>query len=118
MLLELQTFCGSNPGQVEVVDVDADAQLRTRFGHKVPVLLLDGLPVCHGQFDADEVRRLLCARGKRDTQPLLGSPGSASAVLPEPVERLRPPILRRFGVIARTIVRVETMLRVRIDIDA
>ena len=62
MLLELQTFCGSNTGQVEVVDVDADAQLRTRFGHKVPVLLLDGSPVCHGQFDADEVRRLLRKR--------------------------------------------------------
>jgi Glutaredoxin-like domain (DUF836) len=62
MLVELQTFCQSNCGQVEVVDVDADVQLRTRFGHKVPVLLLDGLPVCHGQFDAEEVRRLLRER--------------------------------------------------------
>jgi thioredoxin-like negative regulator of GroEL len=62
MLTELQTFCRSDSGQFEVVDVDGDVQLRTRFGHKVPVLLLDGLPVCHGQFYAEEVRRLLRER--------------------------------------------------------
>ncbi len=59
MLAELQTFCASSSGEIEVVDVDAEAQLCTRFGHKVPVLLVDGALVCHGRFDADEVRRLL-----------------------------------------------------------
>ena len=59
MLAELQTFCGTDSGQIEVLDVDTSPVLRGRYGHKVPVLLLDGLPVCHGRFDSDEVQRQL-----------------------------------------------------------
>jgi len=59
MLVELQTFCASNPGEIEVVDIDTTPSLRGRYGHKVPVLMLDGLPVCHGRFDPAELRRLL-----------------------------------------------------------
>lgn len=59
MLAELRSFCGSRAVAIEVVDVDVDPQLRRRFGHKVPVLLLDGEPVCHGRLDAPEVERLL-----------------------------------------------------------
>jgi hypothetical protein len=59
MLSELETFCTSNPGEIEIVDVDASPSLRARYAHKVPVLMLDGVPVCHGRFDPDEVRRLL-----------------------------------------------------------
>lgn len=45
--------------EVSVVDVDSDAALRTRYGLKVPVLLLDDEPVCHGHLDAAELDRLL-----------------------------------------------------------
>jgi hypothetical protein len=58
MLVELERFCAGRAADVRVLDVDADEQLRRRFGLKVPVLLLDGEPVCHGRFDADEVARL------------------------------------------------------------
>ncbi len=59
MLAELRAFCESRAVAIEVVDVDVDPQLRRRFGHKVPVLLFDGEPICHGRFDAPEVERLL-----------------------------------------------------------
>lgn len=62
MLAELQSFCTTNPGEIEIVDVDASPSLRRQYGHKVPVLVLDGVPVCHGRFDPEEVRRLLRAR--------------------------------------------------------
>ena len=41
------------------VDVDADPVLVQRFGLKVPVLLLDGVPVCHFRLDCAELLRLL-----------------------------------------------------------
>jgi hypothetical protein len=42
-----------------IVDVDADPGTRTRWGHKIPVLLLDNELVCHGSFDAEEVHKAL-----------------------------------------------------------
>ena len=45
--------------EVEVLDVDADPQARRRYGLKIPVLLLDGAPVCHGHLDVPELERLL-----------------------------------------------------------
>ena len=48
---------------VEIVDVDADAELQRRYGVQVPVLLLDGTKVCHFRLDEDELRRLLRPRG-------------------------------------------------------
>lgn len=44
---------------IEVVDVDADPQLRRRHGCDVPVLLLDGTVVCRHRLDESELRRLL-----------------------------------------------------------
>jgi hypothetical protein len=44
---------------VDVVDVDSDAALQRRWGLKVPVLLLDGSPVCGARLDAGELLRLL-----------------------------------------------------------
>ena len=64
MLAELQHFATGRDATIELVDVDRDATLKTRYGHKIPVLLLDGEPVCHGHFDAAEVERL-CANDAR-----------------------------------------------------
>jgi len=44
---------------IEILDVDADEQARARYGLKVPVLLVDGEPVCSGRLDADLLADLL-----------------------------------------------------------
>jgi hypothetical protein len=44
---------------VDVVDVDADAATRVRYGHKIPVLLFAGELVCHGHLDTEEVDKAL-----------------------------------------------------------
>jgi hypothetical protein len=46
---------------IEVADVDACPEERMRWGHKIPVLLLDGRLVCHGRLDVEEMRRALAA---------------------------------------------------------
>jgi predicted thioredoxin/glutaredoxin len=56
-LARLQSTCRLPP--IEVVDVDADPQLRRRHGFDVPVLLLDGTVVCRHRLDESELRRLL-----------------------------------------------------------
>ncbi|NJO13696.1 MAG: glutaredoxin family protein [Gammaproteobacteria bacterium] len=62
MLAELQPHCAALGADLAVVDVDSDAQLLRRYGLKVPVLLLDGEPVCHGRLDLAELRRLMRGR--------------------------------------------------------
>jgi hypothetical protein len=44
---------------IEVVDVDSDPELVRRYGLNVPVLLLDGTPVCRHRLDTEELARLL-----------------------------------------------------------
>ena len=41
------------------LDVDSDPELLRRYALKVPVLLLNGAPVFHGQLDVAEFKRLL-----------------------------------------------------------
>ena len=43
------------------VDVDGDPQLVRRYGLKVPVLLLEGSPVCSGRLDEGELLTALRA---------------------------------------------------------
>ena len=45
--------------EIEVLDVDADPELKRRFNLEVPVLLLDGALVCQQELDAAELLRLL-----------------------------------------------------------
>jgi hypothetical protein len=58
--LELEALrqCYALP-PLTLADVDADPLLLQRFGLKVPVLLLDGVPVCHFRLDSAELLRLL-----------------------------------------------------------
>ena len=44
---------------VTVIDIESDAQLLRRYMLEVPVLLLDGSPVCHGQLDVPALERAL-----------------------------------------------------------
>ncbi len=60
----LTAFLGAAAAQIPVLDVDADADLRRRYGYKVPVLLHAGEIVCFGQFDQSEVERALQASAR------------------------------------------------------
>jgi hypothetical protein len=44
---------------IVVADVDSDPEWQRRYGLKVPVLLLDGTPVCRTRFDESELRAAL-----------------------------------------------------------
>ena len=44
---------------LEVLDVDADPELETRFNERVPVLECDGKELCHYVLDAAAVRAYL-----------------------------------------------------------
>jgi hypothetical protein len=60
MLAELKTLGRSLPlPPLETLDVDADPQLKRRYGLDVPVLLLDGSVVCRHRLDRAELGRLL-----------------------------------------------------------
>ncbi len=50
---------------LEIRDVDADPDLRRRFGERIPVLLWDGVPIVSTHFDSREIERLF-----RPRQPL------------------------------------------------
>lgn len=58
----LEPLLRSIPASLEVIDVDSDPKLRSRYGLRVPVLALDGHIVCEARLDADAVRDALGAR--------------------------------------------------------
>jgi thioredoxin reductase (NADPH) len=63
MLAELERFGRLHPlPPIDLIDVDADPQLRRRHGLDVPVLLLEGTVVCRHRLDAEELKRLLRAQ--------------------------------------------------------
>lgn len=49
------------PVTVEEVDVDADPELRERYGERVPYVLVDGRPKFKFRVDEAELRSLLLA---------------------------------------------------------
>ena len=59
MLTALMALPAARGVPVDTADVDADADSRLRYGHKIPVLLLDGELVCHGRLDPEEVHKAL-----------------------------------------------------------
>jgi hypothetical protein len=61
--MALQSQDSFHDWDVQVLDVDADPAARSRYGHKIPVLLLDGQLVCHGRLEPLELRKALAARG-------------------------------------------------------
>lgn len=44
---------------VTAIDIESDEQLLQRYVLEVPVLLLDGSPVCHGRLDVPALERAL-----------------------------------------------------------
>jgi hypothetical protein len=55
----LRSLPEAAPYPVDIIDVDSDPACRSRYGHKIPVLLLEGEPVCHGHLDVGEVHKAL-----------------------------------------------------------
>ncbi|MEW6341680.1 MAG: glutaredoxin family protein [Paraburkholderia sp.] len=45
--------------QVEVVDIDADPALEARYNELVPVLVCEGVELCHYHLDEERVRAAL-----------------------------------------------------------
>ena len=58
-IAELSRLLAPSAERMEVRDVDADPLAHRRFGMKIPVLTVDGSPVCHGRLDAAAVARML-----------------------------------------------------------
>jgi hypothetical protein len=60
MLADLQRLaCERALPPLQVLDVDADPELKRRHDFDVPVLLLDGTVVCRHRLDRPELLRLL-----------------------------------------------------------
>ena len=59
MLSELQRLPAAREIAIDVVDVDLDQGTRSRYGHKIPVLMFAGDLVCHGVLDVEEVHKAL-----------------------------------------------------------
>ena len=62
MLTELAALPALSDIAVDVIDVDREPAAKARYGHKIPVLLLDGELVCHGHLDSEEVHKALAYR--------------------------------------------------------
>jgi hypothetical protein len=58
MIEELGAWLAGRGLSVAIIDVDADAATRARFGLLVPVLTVDGNPVCNGRLDPDVLDEL------------------------------------------------------------
>lgn len=59
MAEELNSALAGSDHGLDIADVDADPAIRARWGHKIPVLLLNGELVCHGSLDLGEVHKAL-----------------------------------------------------------
>ena len=58
-LVELSLDLGPRFEDLEVLEVDRDADLAARYGLRVPVFAVDGAVACEGAYDAGQVRRAL-----------------------------------------------------------
>lgn len=62
LLTELAALPVASGIPVEVIDVDDDPDTRARYGHKIPVLFLDGDLVSREHLDGEEVRKAIVLR--------------------------------------------------------
>jgi thiol-disulfide isomerase/thioredoxin len=62
MRVALEPLLAEYGAQVTVVDVDADPLLEARYNDLVPVLVCEGVELCHYHLDVARVRRALAAR--------------------------------------------------------
>jgi predicted thioredoxin/glutaredoxin len=58
LLAELAPWAAARGASVELLDVDAEPAARRRYGHRIPVLLVDGEPAASGRIDWEALERL------------------------------------------------------------
>jgi len=63
MLEDLEPLCRGIP--LEIVDVDGDPVLVSRYGARVPVLVADGFELCAGRLDRAALAAVLPAGAER-----------------------------------------------------
>jgi thiol-disulfide isomerase/thioredoxin len=59
MRAALEPFAAAAGARVEVIDVDSDPALQARYDELVPVLVCDGVELCHYRLDEARVRAAL-----------------------------------------------------------
>lgn len=62
MRAALEPLLAEFGAQVDMVDIDADPLLEARYNELVPVLVCDGVELCHYRLDEERVRAALGAR--------------------------------------------------------
>lgn len=62
MRVALEPLLAEFGAQVVVIDIDADPLLEARYNELVPVLVCDGVELCHYHLDAQQVRAALATR--------------------------------------------------------
>lgn len=60
-LQQLAEHIGDRAAHVQVVDVDSDAELKRKYGQRIPVLAIDGEFVCAYRLDMDRLQFYLQA---------------------------------------------------------
>lgn len=63
LLAELAPWAAARGASVTLADVDADPATRRRYGHRIPVLLVDGELAAAGRLDWPTLERLWSASG-------------------------------------------------------
>ncbi|MGN6650614.1 glutaredoxin family protein [Trinickia sp.] len=63
MLDALRPLADAFGATVEVVDVDGDPELVARYDELVPVLVCNGVELCHYRLDSERVRAALASFG-------------------------------------------------------
>jgi thiol-disulfide isomerase/thioredoxin len=65
MRAELEPLLTEFGAQVTIVDVDTDPVLEALYNELVPVLVCDGVELCHYRLDSARVRAALAIRAAR-----------------------------------------------------
>ncbi|MBB2929975.1 glutaredoxin family protein [Paraburkholderia silvatlantica] len=74
MRVALEPLAAAAGARLDVVDVDSDPELQARYDELVPVLVCDGIELCHYHLDEARVRATLglCAAAPGGPQPPSG----------------------------------------------
>ncbi|MDR5737873.1 MULTISPECIES: glutaredoxin family protein [unclassified Caballeronia] len=64
MRAELEPIAARFGVAIEWIDIDEDPQLEARYNERVPVLMLDGVELCHYRLDGDAVLTVLQKRSR------------------------------------------------------
>jgi len=62
MRAALEPLLAGTGARLDVIDVDSDPALTTRYDERVPVLVCDGIELCHYRLDEPRVRAALARR--------------------------------------------------------